>query len=249
MLNLLNEANGYGNYPFPWIPLLIFGLFFVAIIVLAIVISIRFMRTKVKINPQNRVETDAQVQWCRYQGSMKVGWTQRPVYGVQVNVQGVDRPMRARYALPDESAFFGGMRSMGRMFGGPTPFQPGQTIRIEYDNTKPRRCNILSQPNDMNAQMNNMNQNMGGHGGQIGGNQFPPNQQFGNQPPQMNFDPRTGQPINPQNQQQTSPQPNQQGQQFDKWGNPVATGTTFDDWGNPIPPQGTPPQPPKFGKW
>jgi hypothetical protein len=134
----------------------IFGLVFIAIIVLVIWQTRRFSRPNIKIDPMNRDEADAIVVGARYLGSMGWGWTQRPLFRIDLNVHGT--PMYALVPLQDEIAIGiqHSINSMRRAWGGAQkPFEAGQPVRIEFDRRKPKRCNIITPTNQQTWQMQN----------------------------------------------------------------------------------------------
>ena len=141
-----------------WIVFVIIGVVLVLLIVLAIWSWRRFTRPNTRINPETRQEAEATVERVRYQGSASVGVgfvsRQRPLFGVRVDVPGVGK-MRARIVLQDETGFSmaNDFRSMGRWFGQEKPYMPGDIVRVEYDSTRPKRCNILTPTRQIQQQM------------------------------------------------------------------------------------------------
>ena len=106
-----------------------------------------------KIKPENRIEAEGIVEKVKYGGetSMGVGPISRqvPLYVVRVSVQGVVKPLKANVKLTPEvgAAVVNDFKSMGRMFGkGQKPYEVGQTVTVEYDSAKPKKCNILTAP-------------------------------------------------------------------------------------------------------
>lgn len=105
---------------------------------------------KIKIKPENRVQAEGIVTECKYAGSSSFGIgpfsKTTHIYKVFIKVEGVEKPLvlKVKEKAGWNADIVHNVDSVSRMFGNaPTPANPGDTITVEYDRVKPKKCNIV----------------------------------------------------------------------------------------------------------
>jgi len=139
--------------------LVIFLLLLVGVIVGAVFYKIRLSRQflPLKINPATRVEVDAKIHRSRFKGRLRKPTALNSAivsdfyWLVTVKSECNPKRMDMLMTVPPRQSSVQFTVNDTRILNHEKmihPYSDGQVVRIEYDKQKPRRCNILTPPNN-----------------------------------------------------------------------------------------------------
>jgi len=102
----------------------------------------------IKIKPENEVAAEGTIVKCRYAGSTSVGMgflaKTTHLYKVFIQVPELEKPLvlKVKEKQGWNVDVVNQAKTVGKMFGGNKPVNEGDRIRVIYDRTKPKKCNV-----------------------------------------------------------------------------------------------------------